>query len=137
MRKIVIDTTCLVASLLRDSSSREIVLCPKFEFTSSDFVIEEIMKYHSVIVERSGSSEVELNRLMGTLFERIDIVPIELHIEEFRFSREILKDIDPKDAPHLAVGMYTHADGIWTEDKHFLRQSYLKVYTTKDLIELI
>jgi predicted nucleic acid-binding protein len=50
---------------------------------------------------------------------------------------EIMKDIDPKDAPFLAVGMAIRADGIWTEDRHFESQNVLRVFTTKDLIPQI
>jgi predicted nucleic acid-binding protein len=41
--------------------------------------------------------------------------------------------IDPDDTPFLAVGIALSLDGIWTEDRHFLRQSELTVFTNRDL----
>jgi predicted nucleic acid-binding protein len=50
---------------------------------------------------------------------------------------EIMGPFDENDAPFLAVGLALGIDGIWTEDRHFLRQDLLKVYSTGDLLEKI
>ena len=48
-----------------------------------------------------------------------------------------MKDIDINDAPFLAIGIAVGADGIWTEDKHFHKQEVLKIYSTKELIDVL
>ena len=44
-----------------------------------------------------------------------------------------MKNVDVKDAPFIAVGMALNLDGIWTEDKHFYKQTAIRVYSTKEL----
>ena len=48
-----------------------------------------------------------------------------------------MESIDENDAPFLAVGLALKLDGIWTEDRHFLRQDLLKVFHTGDLVQNI
>jgi len=48
-----------------------------------------------------------------------------------------MKTIDENDSPFLAVGIALGIKGIWTEDRHFLRQNLLNVYSTGDLVERI
>jgi len=47
-----------------------------------------------------------------------------------------LLTIDQKDAPYIALALTIENDGIWTADKHFKKQNYIKVFTTEDLIKL-
>ena len=48
-----------------------------------------------------------------------------------------MEPVDADDTSFLAVGLALHLDGIWTEDRHFLRQVLMKVFHTSDLIQLI
>jgi predicted nucleic acid-binding protein len=48
-----------------------------------------------------------------------------------------MKDIDPDDASFLALAMKTKVDGIWSEDKGFKQQNHVKIYNTKELLEII
>jgi predicted nucleic acid-binding protein len=50
---------------------------------------------------------------------------------------QIMKTVDENDSVFLAVGLALGIQGIWTEDRHFLRQDLLKVYSTRDLVESI
>jgi len=49
----------------------------------------------------------------------------------------IMSDVDPDDTAFLALGLALKCDGIWTEDNDFNNQKVLKVYLTKDLLEII
>ena len=48
-----------------------------------------------------------------------------------------MEPVDIDDTSFLAVCLALHLDGIWTEDRHFLRQDLMKVFHTCDLIQLI
>jgi len=48
-----------------------------------------------------------------------------------------MSDVDPDDTAFLALGLALKCDGIWTEDNDFNNQKVLKVYLTKDLLEII
>ena len=45
--------------------------------------------------------------------------------------------VDPDDSAFLALGLSLKADGIWTEDKDFYNQKILKIYSTKDLLDMM
>ncbi len=60
---------------------------------------------------------------------------IEFIAQEYTFTE--MKDIDPDDAPFLAIAMKTKVDGIWSEDKGFQQQNHIRVYTTKELSGII
>jgi predicted nucleic acid-binding protein len=70
---------------------------------------------------------------MDMLFTRITIYPKEEYADCYIQAIEIIKDIDPDDAPFLALAMKTKVDGIWSEDKGFQQQNVVKIYTTKEL----
>ncbi len=74
---------------------------------------------------------------MDMLFSRITVYPKEEYADCYTQAKEIMKDIDPDDVPFLALAMKTKVDGTWSEDKGFLQQNHVKIYTTKELLELI
>jgi predicted nucleic acid-binding protein len=47
-----------------------------------------------------------------------------------------MKEIDEKDTPILALAMQLCCP-VWSNDKHFQRQKAARVYTTKELLELL
>lgn len=49
---------------------------------------------------------------------------------------EIMKEIDEKDAPFLALAMQLGCP-VWSNDRHFQRQNEVRVYTTRDILGLI
>ncbi len=71
------------------------------------------------------------------LFSRITIYPKDEYADCYVQAKDIMKDVDPDDAPFLALAMKTKVDGIWSEDKGFQQQNQVKVYNTKQLLELL
>ena len=68
---------------------------------------------------------------------KVILVPFEDFGQEYDHAMQIMKTVDENDSPFLAVGIALGIKGIWTEDRHFLRQNLLKVYSTGDLVERI
>jgi len=48
-----------------------------------------------------------------------------------------MDEIDPKDTIFLATALSVEGSAIWSNDKHLKRQSLVKCYSTKEIIELI
>jgi predicted nucleic acid-binding protein len=71
---------------------------------------------------------------MQTLLDNVELVPFEDFKREYDRAMEIMEPVDENDAPFLAVGLALGIEGIWTEDRHFLQQDLLNVYSTGDLI---
>lgn len=132
--KIVIDSNRVIAALIKDSTTRNILFDNKFEFIAPDAITIEINKYKTTIIEKADVREGEFDVLLSLIFEHINIVP-QNEYNEFvtKFQNEIN---DPNDVPYIAACMAAKAEGIWTHDPHFNEQKKVKVFTNIDLLKL-
>ena len=134
---LVIDTNRIMAGLLKDSTSRKIILHDSFSFYAPDYIETELNKHRAYLVKKAKIPEDDFDLLMQTILDNVERVPFEDFKREYDHAMEIMEPVDENDAPFLAVGLALGIDGIWTEDRHFLRQDLLKVYSTRDLIVTI
>jgi predicted nucleic acid-binding protein len=135
--KLVIDTNRIMAGLLRDSTSRRIILHESFSFFAPDYIEIELAKHRPYLMKKAKILEPDFDLLMLTLLDRIILVPFEDFEHEYDRAMRIMETIDENDSPFLAVGLALGIGSIWTEDRHFLRQDLLGVCSTRDLIEMI
>ena len=135
--KLVIDTNRLVAALIKSSFTREIILSDKFKLYSPDFILTEINNNLDFLIEKAKLNLKDFKEILIILLNHINLVPFEDFKNKYLEALEIMKNIDPDDTPFLALGLSLKVDGIWTEDKDFDKQKILKVYSTKDLLEII
>ena len=135
--RLVIDSNRLVAGVLKDSTSRELIICGRFEFYSPDQLVIEIKKYEDYLIQKGRLADGQIDTTLNALLDNIILVPYEEFRLEFEEAIGIMFDIDVKDAPFLAVGMALGLDGIWSEDRHFQGQDRLKVYDTGDMMSML
>ena len=135
--RLVIDTNRIMAGLLKDSTSRRIILHRSFEFFAPDYIGTELFKHRPYLVKKAKIPEQDFDLLMHTLLDNIVLVPFEDFESEYQHSIDIMKPVDENDAPFLAVGIALGIGHIWTEDRHFQKQDLLQVCTTRDLIGFI
>jgi predicted nucleic acid-binding protein len=88
-------------------------------------------------VKKAKIPEPDFDILIRSLLDNVIQVPFEDFRHEYDHAMHVMETIDENDSPFLAVGLALGIPGIWTEDRHFLRQDLLKVYTNRDLIEQI
>lgn len=130
--KIIIDSNRVIAALIKDSTTREILLDKNFEFFAPEYIKSEIEKYRNEIIGKADIGEEEFEILLSLIFESITIVP---QSEYRKFIDTLKKEIqDPKDVAYLAVCLSIKADGIWTHDSHFKEQKKYKIYTNIDML---
>ncbi len=79
--------------------------------------------------------EVEL--LLSIILENISIIPYNKIKPYISKAKEIVRRIDSNDIPFVAAVIATDNEGIWTNDKHFIRAEGIKVWTTKDIISYL
>lgn len=135
--KLVIDTNRIMAGLLRDSTSRRIILHESFSFFAPDYIETELAKHRPYLMKKAKIPGPDFDLLLHTLLDRIILVPFEDFEHEYDRAMRIMETIDENDSPFLAVGLALGIGSIWTEDRHFLRQDLLNVCSTRDLIEMI
>jgi predicted nucleic acid-binding protein len=135
--KLVIDTNRIMAGLLKDSTSRRIILHESFSFFAPDYIETELKKHRPYLMKKAKIPEPDFDLLMHTLLEHIILVPFEDFEDEYAHAIRVMETIDENDAPFLAVGLALGIGSIWTEDRHFQRQDILKVCSTRYLLEII
>lgn len=131
---LVLDTNVLIASLIKNSLNRSLLLSLSLELYLPEYALEETGKYIDLISEKSKLSHSELKVLLSLLLERIRLIPaikISKHIKEAEY---LIGDLDPNDVPFIALALSFPNDGIWSNDKHFIKQKKIKIWTTNDLI---
>jgi predicted nucleic acid-binding protein len=126
-----------MAGLIRNSTSREILLNPNFEFYTPDFLLIEIKNHKDQIMKKGGLSEGKFNTIYELLIDRINVLPKSDIMDHINEAKQIIGDIDLDDVTFIALALAIPNNGIWTEDKHFRKQNKIKIWSTKEILELL
>ncbi len=132
--KIVIDSNRLIAALIKEGTTREILLDKNFEFFAPEHIKDEISSHKYEIILKSGLNEEEFEILVQLMFDFIKIIPKGDYSQFVDELKTEIKDID--DIPYLAVCWLIDADGIWTHDPHFFNQNKFKIMTNIDMLNI-
>lgn len=133
--KVIIDTNKIISSLIRDGISRKILFNKNFEFFTPDYSISEIQEHKVEIVGKTHFNDGEFEILLSLIFERISIISGEEYGPFFEESKELISDSD--DVPFIAAPLAIKADGIWSDDSHFLEQNKIKIFKTEDMMRCL
>jgi predicted nucleic acid-binding protein len=125
-----------MAALIKDASTRRLLISKSFKFFAPCELKQEFEKYREDLLKKSKLNEFAFNFTTEFLLNKIEFINLDLYPEAEQKANQIMKEIDPKDAPFLAVGIASKLSGIWSEDPHFTEQSVLSVYTNKRLNEI-
>jgi predicted nucleic acid-binding protein len=135
--RLVIDTNIIISSLISNSVRRNILMNSSFNFISPEYTYTEIMNHSDIITKKAKLTSKDLQYVMDILFSKITIYPKEEYADCYPLAKKIMNEIDPDDIPFLALVIKASVDGIWSEDKGFQRQDRIRIYTTKELIEIM
>ncbi len=133
--RLVIDTSILISSLIKDSVTREILLLPFLKFYLPEYALEEIEVHKMKISRLSGLSFDEIDILLNLLLDNISIVDAQTIRPYLKEAERIIGGIDPNDIPFIALAFAIDNDGIWSSDKHFDVIKQIKVWKTSDLLK--
>ena len=92
---IIIDVNILLSALIKNSTTREIIIKSGQDFRFPEISLHKIRKYKDLILEKSGLSESEFLIIFNNLFKFIRIIPTE----------ELLKSAVSKKPPHISVAI--------------------------------
>jgi len=132
--KIILDVNVILSALIRDSTTRKIILNSEFDFYFPEPSLHKIRKYKSYILEKSGLIEEEYNKIMATLFKYIKLVPTKEIDKNWDEAKKIMEHIDKEDVVFIATALSLPDSVIWSDDRHFEKQDKVKVFKTKDMI---
>lgn len=134
---LIVDSNRLIAALIRDSASRELIFSGKFKFFTVGLGRKELEKYKQEILEKAQINEKELNTLLSMIFKKVKVISDWIIEEKFEEAKKIMDSIDPDDTPFIAASLGIENDGIWSDDKHFDKQNKVKIWKTRDLINYL
>jgi predicted nucleic acid-binding protein len=136
---LVADTNILISALLSDhSTNARLIESGYFMVYLPEYGIMEMEGYRDYIKDKreKSSQTVALEYAQRFILKYVQIIPLDTYRHKIKDAFEIMKEIDEKDTPILALAMQLCCP-IWSNDKHFQRQRAARVYTTKDLLELL
>jgi predicted nucleic acid-binding protein len=96
-----------------------------------------VQSYSSLIAEKSGLDEPDVQEIVELLFDAIGTVPSTLLSAALRKARTAITDEDPDDVPYLATAIAVDQAVIWSDDDDiFDEQKYVPWYPTHRILEL-
>ena len=131
--KLILDTNILFSALIKSSLTRSILLSPYFEFYMPEYALFEIEKHIDLLEKKSGLTKGSLEVLIDLLTENVQIIPAKEFEHKLPMARKTMENIDPDDAPFLALALAIPNDGIWSEDKGFQKQKLVDIRTTREM----
>lgn len=133
--KAVIDANIVLAALIaREGLTKELLFSPNLELVSPEFLLEEIEKYRSLIKDKTGYSEAELNLALSIILSRITIIDSTEHECMRSRARQIAPDLN--DMEYFAVALKYDCI-LWSNDKLLKSQTEVRVLSTSELITLL
>ncbi len=132
---LVIDTNIFISALIKDSSTRKLIVNSPYNLFIPEQEIIEIKRYENLICEKSEQTLGEVRDLIRNLLKYVTIVRNELLLPYKNKAKKIMENIDFSDVPFIAVALYLKCP-IWSDDKYFKKQKQVKVFTTKDIINI-
>ncbi len=132
--ELVIDNNVLFSIMNPNSVASYLFFSLKSKFLAPKFIKSEFSKYKKVCLKKSKLSEQEFEMRQAEVEETIRF----FDFKEYKICiPKALKFMsDPNDVDFLALALSSNAI-IWSNDLHFQKQTLVKVYTTKEIIELL
>jgi predicted nucleic acid-binding protein len=134
--KIVVDANILFSALIKkDSFTRKFLVNDRFELYTSEFFFEEYTKHLATIAKKTKLSERDIRDLLNEFLLEAKIrVFANPELESFREEAEKICP-DPDDVFYFQLALKLDCP-IWSNDKALKKQDKIKIYTTKELLDL-
>jgi len=133
--KVVVDTNILLSALIRDSSTRKIIIESGWDFYYPEISFYEVRKYKSLVMKKSGMSDDDYSSLVAKMLTRIILLPEEQIVINMEEAKRIMLHIDPDDVAFIAAALSVENSVIWSNDNHFEMQGEVGVIKTKAIID--
>jgi len=122
--------------MMRDSTTRHLLVLGGHELHVPDYVFEEVEKHLGELSARSGLSGETLREVLQTLRAHLLEHDLDEYRQFLRAATRRLEGRDLKDVPYFAVALAVGADGVWSEDQGLESSEGMPVYRTADLVRL-
>ena len=134
---IIIDSNIIIAALIKDSTTRKLIIDLYPDVYFQEEMLKEINKHKNIIKKKARIDEQEFGDIFHNLFRYIKILPNEKIIENKEKAMGIMQGIDPEDYLLLAAAFCFDNAVIWSDDPHLKKQTVIKTCTTAEIIKNI
>jgi predicted nucleic acid-binding protein len=133
---VVADANVLFAALIKDSTTRELILSDKLTLATPEFVIDEFGKHMGALSLKTSVKRGELESIFNELLavSEVKIISME-ELNEFK-EKAVKISPDPDDVPYFALALKYNCS-IWSNDAKLKKQSAVRIFSTKELLEFL
>ncbi|MEK6888672.1 MAG: PIN domain-containing protein [Nanoarchaeota archaeon] len=104
--RFVIDSNILISAIIRNSTTRKIVMESNFSFFYPKKSLEEIDKYKELIKEKSGLNDGEYQFLINGMLNKVNLADDDKIVKNIYEAKEIMENIDDKDVIFISLALY-------------------------------
>jgi predicted nucleic acid-binding protein len=134
---VILDANVFVSALLKDSETRRILISSDNVFLFPEIILEEIEKNRDELLEKSGLTIDVFDGLIKRLLKYVTVIPSEILLPYREEACKIIRAVDVKDVPYIAAALAFEGSVVWSNDRHFEKQTQIKVLKTKDMIPTV
>ncbi|MCK4647539.1 PIN domain-containing protein [Candidatus Pacearchaeota archaeon] len=135
MHTLIIDTNVVISALIKKGFTREILTDFNINFIFPEQGLKEIYFYKSEIIRKAKINEREFNVLLLRLLKYIRLIPTEIFVDFREEADKIMNKIDKDDVIFIACALAFDCP-IWSDDKHFKKQKIIKIFATKEILNI-
>ncbi|MBI2105790.1 hypothetical protein HYT56_03055 [Candidatus Woesearchaeota archaeon] len=132
--RLIINSNRIIAALVKDSTSKKIILEGNLELLSINVSEDDVKRYKKEILKKSELTEAQFDFIYEKLKEKLIILDDKIIMNKMEEAKRIMDKIDKDDTPFIAAAIATKSS-IWSDDKHFEKQNRIKILKTNDLIK--
>ena len=132
--KLVIDTNILFSFFNESSFTKKLITNPSLNLISPEFSLTELKKYSELIIKKSKISKRTFEHSLKDLKTFTKFINNKIYFKYLKDAQRIAPD--EKDKDFLALSLKENCP-LWSNDKELKKQSKIKVFSTKELIELL
>jgi predicted nucleic acid-binding protein len=132
--RIVLDTNIFFATIIKDSTTRKIILYYDGSFLFPSFIFDEMKFHFDELIKKSGLSKSEFIAVVSSLLRKMSIIDTKSLIKHREKAMRIVENIDTNDVIFFACALAHPESIIWSDDKKLKNQKQIKVLNTKEII---
>ena len=131
---LVVDANILIAALIKNGLTRELLINRDFSLCTPNFVLEEIFNHLKEISTKAKITQNDLHFVLEKIIQetRITLVKKE-EISLFITQAEEISP-DPDDIQYFATAIKFNC-AIWSNDRAMKNQTSIKIYSTSEIIQ--
>ncbi|MFH0713192.1 MAG: PIN domain-containing protein [Candidatus Micrarchaeota archaeon] len=140
--KLIVDTNIIIAAIIKDSTTRRLLLRFDLELFSPEYLFEELNEHREEIIRKAKINEQDFEDFCQVIRRIIHIVPKTTYAHHLAEAAGVIED--ENDWPFAAVALSAGDCGIWSNDPHFTQKSKelfekhcITIWTTHRLYEFI